>query len=528
MSEDFDVIIVGAGSAGCVLAERLSALGSQRVLVLEAGGDPNSLFVRMPLGFPRVFKTARDWAFETEPQAAVHGRKVFTPRGRMLGGSSNLNAMMHQWCHPADFDGWAASGAAGWDWPSVRPVFAAMECLDGAELADRGHSGPMRVGPNRHAHALTHAWVASARACGLGDQTSYNGHAFEGAWIAELAVDQGRRFSLYDAYLKPAMRRPNLKVQARAQVLRLILEGRRVVGVRYRLGDQEYAAKAGQVVLSAGAFGSPQILMLSGIGPADHLQTLGIPVRVPAAGVGSDLQDHPVLPLNWRCRSSDTLKRAGAPWRLLQWLLQKRGMLASNGVEGLAFTRALAQPGEAPDIEIMFMPLEFRDQFLEPPRVHGFAMGAAVAKPRSRGRVRLNSTDPLEAPSIDPALLSDPDGHDAAALWAAVATARRIAAMPPLADWNAGETAPGPEIQTPDQLRRYAGQTLQTVYHPTSTCRMGLDERAVVDPQLRFRGVDGLWVVDASVMPSVPRGHPNAVVAMLAHRAADWIQASLH
>jgi choline dehydrogenase-like flavoprotein len=433
MGEVCDLIIVGAGTAGCIVAERLTSSSKLRVLLIEAGGRPSSRFVSIPAGFPRLFKGPLDWAFESAPQNAVGGRRIFTPRGKMLGGSANMNAMMHQWCHPADFDGWVESGAPGWSWNDVAPVFRAQERWLGDDGdPGRGRDGPMVIAPNRNARSLTLKFVEAARRAGFGREAQYNGRAYHGAWIAELHVDS-----------------PN---------------------------------------------------------------------------VGEHLQDHPLLPVVFRTRSTDTLKNAESPLNLLRYLVFKRGMLASNGTEGFAFTQVQPGPVAAPDLELVFLPFEWRNQGLEPPQEHAFGIGAAVVAPRSRGRLRLRNPDPLAPPVIDFGLLSDPEGIDASVLWEGVRLSRKIAATSPLAEENAGELRPGASAESDSELLAYASAELQTVYHPTSTCRMGSDRSAVVDAQLRVRGVDGLWVADASVMPSVPRGHPNAVVAMIAERAARWIE----
>ncbi|MDX2171031.1 MAG: FAD-dependent oxidoreductase [Deltaproteobacteria bacterium] len=519
-----DVVIVGAGTAGSVLAERLSRSGRQRVLLIEAGGAPASRFVRIPAGFAKLFKGPLDWNLESEPQQAAGGRRIFTPRGKMLGGSSNMNAQVHQWCHPADFDGWAGLGADGWSWADVAPVFRAQErWLGGDDDAARGRDGPMVVSPNRNARALSHAFVAAARAAGLPSAPGYNGGAYRGAWLCELAHLDGRRFSAYNAYLEPALRRPNLQVVTDAHATRLLFHNRRAAGVVVRRGGREEQHAAHRVVLAAGAFGSPQLLMLSGVGPASALAALGIAVRHDAPEVGANLQDHPLSLLIARTRSRDTLKKAESLPSLLRYLLFKRGMLASNGVEAFAFTSICDH--RAPDLELIFVPFEWRDEGLTPPQLHAFGIAPAVVAPRSRGTLQLRSADPLAPPRIDFGLLSDPDGIDAAVLLGGVRLARRIAATAPLAGLCAGEVFPGPALESDDALRPRLHEVLQTVYHPSSTCRMGTDPGAVVDPRLRVRGVGGLWVADASVMPTVPRGHPNAVVAMIANRAAEWIAA---
>lgn len=523
-----DLIIVGAGTAGCVLAECLTRSGRLRVLLVEAGGPPENRFVAIPAGFAFLFKSEVDWAFESQPQVSVGGRRIFTPRGKMLGGSSNINAQIHQWCHPADFEGWVAAGAPGWGWTDVAPVFRTQECWRGDDGdCERGRDGPMIISPNRNTRRLSHAFVEAARQAGLGQQARHNGRAYQGAWITELAHNNGRRYSVYDAYLTPAMRRKNLEVVTGAHVTEVVIENRRATGVSLRRGDAEQIFPARGVVLAAGAFGSPQLLMLSGIGPGNALQAVGLRTRVDAPEVGANLQDHPILPVVFRSLSADTLKKAKSPLNLLRYLLLKRGMLASNGVEAFAFTQVHAGAVAAPDLEIVFLPFEARKELLEPPREHGFVLAPAVVAPRSRGQLTLPSADPLAKPTIDFGLLSDPDGIDAAVLWEGVRLSRRIAATAPLAACNAGELRPGPATESDRDLLNYASAELQTVYHPTSTCRMGSDERAVVDPQLRVRGMDRLWVADASVMPAVPRGHPNAVVAMIAERAAGWIEAAM-
>jgi choline dehydrogenase len=382
----------------------------------------------------------------------------------------------------------------------------------------------MRIEPNRNARALTKLFVEAARRVGLGNDEHYNGHAYDGAWIAELAHKDGRRFSAYHAYLEPAMRRHNLEVVTHAHATGLIIDGRRATGVTIRRLGGEQTLSARSIVLAAGAYASPQLLLLSGIGPAALLQKFGIPVRVDSPEVGENLQDHPVLPTIYGTNSTDTLLGAESLRELFRYLLFKRGMLASNGVEGFAFTQVHPGPVFAPDLELMFLPIELRNQFLEAPTRHAFGLGSAVVAPRSRGRVILRSIDPHVPLGVDPALLSDSEGIDAKVLCEGVRLSRRIAATPPLAEYNTGELRPGAEVQSDHDILEYASTELQTVYHPTSTCRMGSDARAVVDPRLRVKGIDALWVVDASVMPSVPRGHPNAVVAMIANRGGAWIE----
>lgn len=525
----YDLIVVGAGTAGCVLAERLSQSGQFKILLIEAGGHPKNPFVKIPAGFVRLFKSELDWDFESEPQAAAQGRRIYIPRGKMLGGSSNMNAQIHQWCHPMDFEEWVAAGATGWGWTDVFPIFRAQErWLGEGKKESRGLDGPMRISPNSNAHRLSRAFVTAARAAGFGAQAEYNGTAYEGAWLCQLAHSNGQRFSAYDAYLAPAMRPANLQIITKAQVTRLNFDKGRVKGVTVRHNNKEETLFARGVILAAGAFGSPQILMLSGIGPKAALTQLGIKVVCDAPEVGENLQDHPLSQVVFRTKRADTLKNAESFQNFLRYLLFKRGMLASNAVEAFAFKRVHPSAPQAPDLELLFGPMEWRNEGLAAPEIHAFTIATITAAPRSRGRISLRSADPLAPPAIDFNLLSDPDQVDAAVLLAGARLARKIANTDPLREEKIEEVFPGENIESDDALLGSLKKELQTVYHPTSTCRMGSDARAVVDPKLRVAGITNLWVADASVMPSVPRGHPNAVVAMIAYRAAEMIKHDLN
>lgn len=519
-----DYVIVGAGTAGSVLASRLTASGENRVALVEAGPEPRNMMVKVPAGMAKLFKTDLDWNFESEPHLGLAGRRVYIPRGRMLGGSANMNAQIHQWCHPADFDGWESLGARGWAWESVAPVFRRMEAWLGAECDDprRGHSGSMVISPLRMPNPLSVAFVRAARATGLDGTADYNGGPYVGAWLSQLANRNGRRYSTYDAYLKPAMRRANLEVCSAAHVTRILLENGRAAGVVLRRdGRDETLRVARGVVVCAGAYGTPQLLQLSGVGPGEHLRAHGITVLHDVPAIGANLQEHPLLPVMFRARRPITLKSAESPLNLLKWLLLGRGMLASNVPEAMAFA---STTGEGPpDLELCFVPVEWRGQGLEPPGEHAFGCGVVLLTPRSRGSVSLRSSDPLAAPIIDLALLTDPDGADLDVLVHGVELMRRIAAAEPLAAECAGELRPGSDARGREAILAHCSRELQTIYHPAGTCRMGADATAPVTPDLRLRGVDGLWVADASVMPTVPRGHPNAVVAMIADRAADLI-----
>jgi choline dehydrogenase len=443
------------------------------------------------------------------------------PRGKMLGGSANMNAQIHQWCHPRDFDEWAEGGADGWAWDDVLPSFRAMERLRGPEDGNqlRGRLGAMRVEVPRSESLLPPLWVEAARNCGLNGTASYNGVAYHGAWLTEQAHSNGARFSVYDAYLKPALKRPNLTVMTKRQVQRIILEGGLTKGIELSDGTSHVARRG--VILAAGAIASPQLLMLSGIGPAADLRALGIDVALDRPAIGQNLQDHPVFGLKFQLKRPISLKRAGSPWQLLRWLLLRRGLLATSGIDAFAFASVLDPL--APDLELMLAPFEIRDQMREDPQVEAYAIAPAVVKPKSRGRLALRSTDPRDQLSIDFNLFSDAEGADRAVMLAGARLARRIAGSQPLCEETLGEFAETSGIEDDDRLFDALLPTVQTVYHPCGTCRMGSDKGAVLDPRFGVRGIANLWVVDASAMPSVPRGHPNAVVAMMARRAAEFI-----
>jgi choline dehydrogenase len=521
----WDYIVIGAGTAGSVLAHELTASGRDRVLLIEAGGNPN-LMVRIPAGFPKLFRSKLDWGYQSEPQQGCDGRVVYFPRGKMLGGSSNMNAQIHQWGHPADFDGWAKQGARGWSWDDVAPTFRAMESLTGCPPDDqsRGALGPMIVGRPAAPHPLAVDFVAAAASAGLRGEGHYNGARYNGAWLTEQAHRRGSRFSAYDAYLKPAMHRANLRVIRNAHATGLLFEGRRAVGVRTSgAGDETHRAARG-IILAAGAIGSPHILMLSGIGPAEQLRSQGIGVVRDAAGVGANLQDHPLSGLKFRTRRPITMKGADGLWPLLQWLVARRGPLASSSIDAFAFTNVLG--GDAPDLELLFGPLDVCDQLHAPPAEHAYSIATIAISPKSRGSIRLRSGSARDAPIIDLGFLTDPAGDDARVLVAGARLARSIAAAEPLASQTIGEFAESASAESDEALLAYLKTMLQTVYHPCGTCRMGSDDAAVVEPDLRVKGIDGLWVADASVMPSVPRGHPNAAVAMIAKRGAEMIHAA--
>jgi choline dehydrogenase len=524
--DEFDVVVVGAGSAGCTLAARLTEDPSLQVLLLEAGGSDDVLEVQIPAALYKVWRTRRDWNYATDPQPGLGGRELFWPRGKLLGGSSSINAMIYIRGAAADYDEWAQlTGDDGWSYAHVLPLFRRGE--DNARGADAFHGvgGGLRVEDLRSPHRWTRAVVESAVAAGFRRNDDFNGVRQEGVGTYQVTQKRGRRWSAADAFLKPALDRPNLTVRTGAQVTRVLLDGGRATGVEYVQGGQRHTVHAAaEVVLAGGAINSPQLLMLSGIGPADHLRSVGVEVAVDLPGVGSGLQDHPLVPTIWHVRSGKSLFRAESPSGYAQWFGARRGPLTSNLAEAGLFTRSSPELPE-PDLQYHFLPVKFWRQAEVDPDVDAFTAATVLVHVHSRGSVRLRSADPTWAPAIDAGYLTD--DRDLEALVTGMERARDIASVGPLAGVLAEEWSPGGAVRGREALRAKARETLESLYHPVGSCRMGTDDDAVVDSTLRVHGVDGLRVVDASVMPTLIRGNTNAPTIMIAERASDLIRADL-
>ncbi len=526
----FDYVIVGAGSAGCTLAARLSEDPSVKVLLLEAGGSDRAMNVRAPGLYFALWRTARDWAFVTEPQAGVDGRRMFWPRGKVLGGSGSLNASLYVRGHRDDYDGWRDAGNPGWGWDDVLPLFKRSQRQRRGASAAHGADGPLDVDEQADLAPASRAFAdALAKVCGVSLVDDFNGGDSTGAGLYQVTIRDRVRCSTSLAFLDPARARPNLTVVTGALVAGLVLEGKRATGVRYRVGKRDEIARADrEVVLCGGAVGSPQQLLLSGIGPADHLRAVGVPVAVDLPGVGRNLQDHLFCTVTYDTPAGSTraLTRFSLVGSLTRYALARRGPLSRSPVESGGFVRT--RPGlPCPDLQFHFAPYPTDEPNTDEKRATPFGRRMTILPsliyPRSRGEICLRSSDPAMAPVIEPRYFSDP--ADLELLVTGVKLAREIAATEPLASHRGTEIRPGAAATTDDAIRASIRRHVNTIFHPVGTCAMGSGADAVVDAQLRVRGVDGLRVVDASIMPTIVGGNTNAPTIMIAEKAADLIRA---
>jgi choline dehydrogenase-like flavoprotein len=517
-------VIVGAGSAGCVLANRLSEDSGTTVLLLEAGGKDRSPNIKIPAAFNKQFKTKLDWDYSTEPEPHCDGRSLFVPRGKSLGGSSSINAMLYVRGGPLDYDLWERQGAPGWGWDDVRRYFLKAENDERGASEHHGSGGPVNVCDQRSPRRINGDFLAAAQAAGIPRSADYNSPEQDGCGMFQVFQRNGRRWSAADAYLRPAMKRPNLEVVTNATVLGLELEGRRATGVRFRRGRRggEQVARAGrEVILSAGAFGSPQILLLSGIGPAAHLRDVGVPVAYDLPGVGENLQDHPFLTMLYEMSDTHSLYKADAPKNMLEWVLRRSGPLTSTVAESVAFVRT-REGLPAADIQFHVGAVYFEKHGEEEFDGHCFTIAPTLLTPKARGTLRLRSSDPLAKPRIRTNTLAEDE--DIASMVAGMRLARKIVATEPLATKMIRALKPGDDVQSDEELIEHLRERVELIYHPVGTCRMGQDDDAVVDERLRVRGIDGLRVADASIMPVIPGGNTNAPTIMVAERAADLIK----
>ena len=520
----YDYIIVGAGSAGCVLAARLSADSGVSVLLLEAGLADDADEIRAPAAVNRLFQTSYDWNYQTVPQHRAGGRTVYWPRGKVLGGSSSINAMIYIRGNRHDFQAWKDEhGCVGWGYEDLMPYFRRAEDNSRGASPYHGTGGPLAVTDPRYKSQACAAFIAAAQEQGAKANDDFNGPRQDGVGWYQVTQRNGQRCSAATAYLHPALSRPNLTVLTDALVTNVIIEGGHATGVRYlHHGEPQTARANAEVILSGGAVNSPQLLMLSGIGPAEHLIEMGIDVHADLRGVGGNLSDHPVLPVIWSTPKIRGLWEKASNTSLLRWQLTHRGPLTSNVAESGGF--AHSEPGlPAPDLQLHVLPAPYQNQGLADPARRAMTVLVGLVDVASRGRIRLRSADPRHRPAIDPGYLSDE--RDGRALAAGLKLAREFVTARPMAAICSSELAPGAHVRSDAELLDYVRSSVVTLYHPVGTCTMGGDSRwnSVVDLELRVRGVTGLRVVDASVMPVVPRGNTNAPTIAIAERAADLI-----
>ena len=528
---EFDYVIVGAGSAGCVLAARLTEDPRFTVCLLEAGPPDTSVLIHCPAGLALMAKSgAFGWGFHTVPQAGLGGRRGYQPRGKVVGGSSSINAMVYVRGQPEDYDGWAAEGNEGWGWSDVLPYFKRAERNErgGDEL--HGMAGPLNVMDLRSPHRFGPIFVEAAQQAGYRANADFNGTSQEGVGLYQVTHKNGERFSAAKAYLTPSLGRPNLYVLTGAQTTRVVVEGGRASGVEVRLGGVTKAIHARrEVLLSAGALQSPQLLMLSGIGPAKRLLELGIAVERDLPGVGGNLQDHvdvvavldaPHLKDLFGLSLRGALRLIGA---VADWRRERKGLLTTNFAEAGGFIRS-DDGVERPDLQFHFVVGKLVDHGRKTTFGHGYSCHVCLLRPKSRGRVDLASADPFAAPLIDPNFLAEREDVDR--LVRGFKAMRRILSQPALAAHGARELAKSASAQSDEEIERFVRAHADTIYHPVGTCRMGSGPLDVVDAELRVHGIDGLRVVDASVMPSIVSGNTNAPTIMIAEKAADMIRAA--
>ena len=529
MSEGIDYIIVGAGSAGCVLAARLSEDPATRVLLLEAGPPDRSIWIHLPIGYGKtMWSPTYNWCYHTDPDPNMNDRRIYWPRGKTLGGSSSINGLIYIRGQREDFDQWAALGNQGWGYDDVLPYFIKSEHNQRGSSDFHGGGGPLKVSDIGAKHELIEAFIDGAGECGVPRTDDFNGERQEGAGYYQLTTWKGWRCSTAKAYLAPARKRTNLRVETGAHATGLIFDGQRVVGVNFTQGGTQMSARCNaEVLLAAGAIQSPQLLQLAGIGPAPLLQSHGIAVRHHLPGVGENLQDHLQIRLIYECAkpitTNDQLNSWVGQMKLgLQWLLFRSGPLAVGINQGGCFMRTMPD-STTPDIQfhVATLSAEMAGGNVHP--YSGFTMSVCQLRPESRGHIRIKSSDPFAPPTMQPNYLSTP--LDRTSALAGVKAARAIAATPAMRAYVKREVKPGPDANDDNALLEFCRNNGATIFHPSGTCRMGNEAMAVVDARLRVHGVDGLRVIDCSAMPVLVSGNTNAPVVMMAEKAADMIRA---
>ena len=523
-----DYIVVGAGSAGCVVAARLSETGA-RVLLLEAGPKDNLLWIHVPAGILKLLThPIVNWNYSAEGPDGPSGRRIPWPRGKTLGGSSSINGMLYVRGNPADFDGWAQMGCRGWSFDDILPLFRKSEnYIQGGEEEFRGKGGPLQVEDYRTILPLTHHWIQGAQEAGFPFSADLNGRSPEGVGYSQMTRLGRWRGSTAQTFLKEARKRPNLRVETDALASRLLFEGNRCVGVEFRQHGQPVVARAAkEVIVSGGAVNSPHLLQISGVGPAAHLQKIGVPVVHDLRGVGSNLQDHYVSRISHRVKNEVSINELSRGPRLVRevakFFTTGRGALTFGVTTAQVFCRSSPEKA-SPDLQLLFTPASYdAGKFGALEDKPGMTVAICPVRPDSRGTIMAKSSEPHVAPEISPNYMSDP--NDGRVLLAGMKMTRSIFAAPMIAQHSQGEIMPGPHVRTDDELLDYARQTGTTIYHPVGTCRMGDGPSAVVDSRLRVHGIGGLRVIDASIMPTLTTGNTNAPTIMIGEKGAQMIK----
>jgi choline dehydrogenase len=518
----YDYVVVGAGSAGCVLANRLTEDPSTSVLLLEAGPADEAQEIHIPVAFSKLFKSALDWAYYTEEEPHLNNRRLYWPRGKMLGGSSSINAMIYIRGNRYDYEHWRALGNEGWSYSAVLPYFKQAENQERGASEYHGVGGPLNVMDRPYTNPLSEAFIEAGVELGWPRNEDFNGEAQEGFGNYQVTQRQGRRHSAAVGYLHPALSRSNLTVHTQALVTRVLFEGTRAVGIAYlKDGSEQQVRVNKEVILSGGAINSPQVLLLSGIGPADQLRTLGINVVADLPGVGKNLQDHPFVSVCYASTQPISLFGIETAEYLQEYLEHQRGPFTSNVGETGAFIKTRPDLSE-PDLQYHFAPVFYLNHGFTPVESHGYTIGPTLVAPQSRGQLVLRSTDPTQQPAIYANYLASET--DMQVLVEGVKLARRLGQTKAFAPFYGVETHPGPQVQSDKEIIEYLWGNVETLYHPVGTCKMGQDDLAVVDEQLRVRGIEGLRVVDASIMPTIVNGNTNAPTIMIAEKAADLLR----
>jgi len=523
----FDYIVVGAGSAGCVLADRLTASGRHRVLLLEAGGHDRNVWIHIPLGYGKLFNNPKvNWLYSSEPEPDLNNRKIIQPRGKVLGGSSSINGLLYIRGQPEDFDHWRQLGNVGWSFDDVLPYFRRSEDQERGPDALHGVGGPLAVSNVSEPHPLCEAFIEAAQQAGFPRNDDFNGSVQEGAGYFQLTARNGRRWSTAVGYLRQARRRPNLAIVPNALASRILFSGRRAVGVEYRRGETTRIAHAtGEVIVAGGAFNSPQLLQLSGLGPAALLRSLDIEVVADMPGVGADLQDHLQVRMQYRCTEQITMNDVINSWRRsvgagLRYILSRKGLLTIGAGYAGGFFRTSPEL-MTPDVQVHLIIFSGDTSGAALHPFPGFIASVCQLRPESRGFVRIKTADAREPPAIQPRYLSRRPDCDTVV--AGMKLLRGIMRQPAMRHYIAEERAPKPDCTSDADLLTFARESGTTVFHPTSTCRMGSDPAAVVDDRLRVHGIKCLRVIDGSIMPTVVSGNTNAAIVMVGEKGADMI-----